>query len=86
MIALAGSGCVTYASYSRSYGDGPKGETMGILLGAEAAVGVGVGIGTAISWRHQGEWYRNALIGFVLPFVVDLAIALGVGTSDFVGD
>lgn len=72
--------------YAKTYGDGPNGETMGILLAAEAAAGVATGVGVAIRYRHDGTWYENAAIGFLVPFVVDVAIALGVGTSDFVGE
>jgi hypothetical protein len=86
ILGLSGSGCVTYTVYARSYSDGPKGETMGTLLGVEAAVGAAVAAGTVIRFRHDGPWYQNAIIGFVLPFVVDLAIAFGIGTSDFVGE
>ena len=84
--ALLASGCATYTLYARSYGDGPKGETMGVLVAAEAAAGVVTGIGLAIRNRHERTWYENAAIGFLVPFVVDVAFALGVGTSDFVGE
>lgn len=86
VIVLATSSCATYTVYSKAYGDGPNRETFGILLGAEAAVGAVVATGTAISWRGKGDWYENAFIGFIVPFVVDLAIAFGVGTSDLVGE
>lgn len=83
---MLANGCATYTLYARSYGDGPKGETMGILLAAESAAGVVSGIGLAIRNRREAAWYENAAIGFLVPFVVDVAIALGIGTSDFVGE
>jgi len=85
-LALGLSGCATYTVYAKSYGEEPKHETMGILLAAEASAGVATAIGYAIHNRHEGSWYENAAIGFLVPFVLDAAIALGVGTSDFVGE
>ncbi|MBL9014561.1 MAG: hypothetical protein JNL83_10315 [Myxococcales bacterium] len=86
LTAVLSSGCATYTVYARTYGDGARGETMAILTGVEAAAGVAIGIGYAIHNRREGSWYENAAVGFLVPFVVDVAIALGVGTSDFVGE
>lgn len=86
MTAALLSSCATYTMYSKSYGDGPRGETMGLLLGVEASAGVVTGIGYAVHNRREGVWYENAALGFLVPFVIDVAIALGVGTSDFVGE
>jgi len=84
-VALSSS-CATYTAYSRSYGDGPNGETMGILVGAEAAAGVATAIGISIHSRRVRVWYENAAIGFLAPFILDVAFALGVSTTDFVGE
>ena len=84
---LTNGGCATYAVYANSYSSGgPTRETMGILLGVESVVGVATGIGMAIRNRRERAWGENAAIGFLVPFIVDAAIALGIGTSDFVGE
>lgn len=85
-VTLFASGCATYAVYSKAYGDGPSTETMQILLAAESAAGVLTAVGVAVVERRKDPWYTNAAIGFVVPFILDVAIALGVETSDFVGE
>jgi hypothetical protein len=91
MIACAAlaSGCISYASYSYTWsGDhGVDGETVGVLLGIEAAIGIAVAVGMVASDDKRADnWGIDLVAGMVTPFVIDAAIALGVGTSDFVAD
>lgn len=88
--AVLASGCLSYASYSYTWNnatteEGLDTETVEVLFGIELAVGVAVAIGMIATDEKRGtNWGMDIAAGMLTPFIVDAAVALGVGTSDFV--
>ena len=84
--AVLSTGCLSYVSYNYSWSnDGPDADTVEVLLGIEAAIGLALAIGMIVVDEKRGDnWGIDLLAGVLTPFVIDGAIALGVGSSDFV--
>ena len=73
------AGCFTYALNV----DEPPRDVVGIMAGAEAAVGVGVGVAIRLSESSDLSLGESLLAGVAGVFLLDLAIGLGVNVSDF---